>query len=81
MVNIVLPDSMCQIAKVQICQMVKVHMCQMVKKQILCVQDAKDMVKKAEYNSETKTAETKVVTNAARAKRNELNDLERILAR
>ena len=39
------------------------------------------MVKKAEYNRETKTAETKVVTNAARAKRNELTDLERMLAR
>ena len=39
------------------------------------------MVKKAEYNRETKTAETKVVANAARNKRNELTDMERMLAR
>ena len=39
------------------------------------------MVKKAEYNRETKTAEAKVVANAARNKRNELTDLERMLAR
>ena len=39
------------------------------------------MLRKAEYNRETKAAEAKVVTSAARTKRNELTDLERILAR
>lgn len=45
------------------------------------MQDAKEMVKKAEYNRETKTSEAKVVSNAARVKRNELDDLERMIAR
>ena len=49
--------------------------------ELLIVQDAKEMVKKAEYNRETKTAEAKVVANAAHNKRNELTDLERMLAR
>ncbi len=39
------------------------------------------MLRKAEYNRETKAAEAKVVTSAARTRRNELNDLERVLAR
>lgn len=39
------------------------------------------MLRKAEYNRETKAAEAKVVLSAARTKRNELDDLERLLAR
>ena len=39
------------------------------------------MLRKAEYNRETKAAEAKVVTSAARHRRNELTDLERVLAR
>ena len=46
-----------------------------------CVQDAKEMLKKAEYSRETKMAEAKVVSNAARTKRSELTDLERMVAR
>ena len=44
-------------------------------------QEAKELLKKAEYNRETKNAEAKVVSGAARTKRTELNDLERLLAR
>ena len=44
-------------------------------------QEAKELLKKAEYNRETKSAEAKAVSGAARTKRAELNDLERILAR
>ena len=44
-------------------------------------QEAKELLKKAEYNRETKNAEAKVVSGAARTKRIELNDLERLLAR
>ena len=44
-------------------------------------QEAKELLKKAEYNRETKSAEAKVVSGAARTKRTELNDLERLLAR
>lgn len=45
------------------------------------LQDAKELLRKAEYNRETKAAEAKVVTSAARTRRNELTDLERVLAR
>ena len=44
-------------------------------------QEAKELLKKAECNRETKNAEAKVVSGAARTKRTELNDLERLLAR
>jgi hypothetical protein len=44
-------------------------------------QIAQDDLKKAEQDRETKMAEAKVVAKAARTRRNELNDLERLLAR
>ena len=49
--------------------------------QFAAPQEAKELLKKAEYNRETKNAEAKVVSGAARTKRTELNDLERLLAR
>lgn len=44
-------------------------------------QAAEDDLRKVQYDRESKMQEAKVVTKAARIKRAELNDLERLLAR
>lgn len=44
-------------------------------------QMAEEDVKRADFDRENKLKESKVVSKAARIKRAELNDLERLLAR